>query len=50
MLAEEAAVNLQEQIDAMNVRIGGLSFVNLTQAEYEALAVKDANTIYFTTE
>lgn len=50
VLAEEAAVNLQEQIDAMNVRIGGLSFVNLTQAEYEALAVKDASTIYFTTE
>lgn len=32
---------------SINNRLGGLSFVALTQAEYDALTTKDANTIYF---
>lgn len=32
---------------SINNRLGGLSFVALTQAEYDALATKDSNTIYF---
>ena len=31
------------------VRLSGLTFVKLTQTEYDALTTKDANTIYFTT-
>lgn len=34
----------------INTRLNGLSFVALTQTEYEALEVKDDNTIYFITE
>lgn len=32
---------------SINNRLGGLSFVALTQSEYDALTTKDANTIYF---
>lgn len=32
---------------SINNRLGGLSFVALTQAEYDALTTKDSNTIYF---
>ena len=32
---------------SMDNRLGGLSFVALTQAEYDALTTKDSNTIYF---
>lgn len=30
--------------------LGGVSFVALRQAEYDALTVKDSNTVYLTTE
>ena len=31
-------------------RLNGLTFVALTQSEYDALSTKDDNTIYFITE
>lgn len=31
-------------------RLNGLTFVALTQTEYDALSTKDNNTIYFITE
>lgn len=31
-------------------RLGGLSFLKLTAAEYAALEIKDANTVYFATD
>lgn len=44
------AANARTALDVpSNSRLGGLSFVKLTQAEYNALTTKDANTIYFTT-
>lgn len=56
-LTEDAAGNLQHQIDIMKEsilesqnRLSGLSFVQLTQSEYDDLTTKDANTIYFTTD
>ena len=30
--------------------LGGLTFIKLTQSEYNALSQKDPNTIYFTTD
>lgn len=38
-----------EEVNNAKNALGGLSFVTLTQAEYDALATKDGNTIYFTT-
>lgn len=32
------------------INLGGLKFVSLTQAEYDALETKNENTIYFTVE
>ena len=32
---------------SVNDKLGGLSLVKLTQAEYDALATKDDNTVYF---
>ena len=34
--------------ELLQVRLSGLSFVKLTQSQYDALATKDPNTIYFT--
>lgn len=34
-------------LNDLNARMGGLTFVKLSQAEYDALTVKDPNTIYF---
>lgn len=49
-LSEDVAANLQDQIDDIcDNRLSGLSFVKLTQAQYNALSQKDPNTIYFTT-
>lgn len=36
--------------DLIKENLGDLTFVKLTQSEYEALTTKDANTIYFTTD
>ena len=38
-----------EAVNRATGALGGLNLVTMTQAEYEALATKDANTIYFTT-
>lgn len=38
-----------EAVNRATGALGGLSLVTMTQAEYEALSAKDANTIYFTT-
>ena len=38
-----------DAITELDGKLGGLKFVKLTEAEYEALEKKDANTIYFTT-
>ena len=35
------------QINAINERLGGLSFRKMSKAAYDALTVKDPNTIYF---
>lgn len=49
-LSDDAVGNLQSQIDDISEnRLNNLSFVKLTQAQYDALAIKDPNTIYFTT-
>ena len=45
--AIEAFNNLEQSIAE---QLSGLSFVRLTQSEYDALTTKDANTIYFTTD
>lgn len=41
---------LQTSVSNINTRLNGLTFVTLTQSEYDALATKDNNTIYFITE
>lgn len=54
---EEIEANAQENQlagagalkELSQVRLSGLTFVKLTQTEYDALTTKDANTIYFTT-
>lgn len=54
---EEIEANTQENQlagakavkELSQVRLSGLSFVKLTQAQYDYLATKDPNTIYFTT-
>ena len=33
-------------INAVNDKLGGLSLVKLTQAQYDALATKDSNVLY----
>ena len=38
-----------EAVNNARKALGGLSFVTLTQEEYDALAAKDSNTVYFTT-
>ena len=43
---EKPMVRLQD----MYAALGGLKLVKLTQAQYDALATKDPNTLYFTTE
>lgn len=37
-------------VSSITTRLNGLTFVTLTQIEYDALSTKDANTIYFITE
>lgn len=46
MIAESV---LMSSGDTLETTLGGLSFVSLTQSEYDALKTKDSNTIYFTT-
>lgn len=41
---------VEDSLEEIFTRLGGLSFVALTQAEYDALTTKEENTIYFTTE
>lgn len=41
---------LQTSVSNINTRLNGLTFVTLTQTEYDALSTKDNNTIYFITE
>lgn len=41
---------LQTSVSNITTRLNGLTFVALTQTEYDALATKDDNTIYFITE
>ena len=41
---------LQTDVSNINTRLNGLTFVTLTQTEYDALSTKDDNTIYFITE
>ena len=38
-----------ESTNAIEKKIGNLSFVALTQAEYDALTTKDSNTLYLIT-
>lgn len=38
-----------EEVNNTKNALGGLAFVTLTQAEYDALEAKDGNTIYLTT-
>ena len=40
--------NIHARVLSLTKQLGGLSLVTLTQAEYTALAVKDAKTLYFT--
>lgn len=41
---------LQTSVSNITKRLNGLTFIALTQTEYNALSTKDANTIYFITE
>lgn len=41
---------LQTSVSNINTRLNGLTFIALTQTEYDALSTKDNNTIYFITE
>ena len=41
---------LKTNVSTINTRLNNLSFVTLTQTEYDALVTKDNNTIYFITE
>lgn len=41
--------SITASVNSIGVRLDGLSFVLMTQAEYDALTSKDSNTIYFTT-
>lgn len=41
--------SITTNVNSVITRLGGLSFVTMTQAQYNALASKDSNTIYFTT-
>ena len=43
------AGTVQGAITELDGKLGGLKFVKLTQAEYEALEETDENTVYFTT-
>ncbi len=38
--------NMNEAVNHANNALGDLSLVTMTQAEYDALAVKDPNTLY----
>ena len=42
--------SLQTNVSNIATRLNGLTFVTLTQTEYDALSTKDDNTIYFITE
>ena len=42
----QAIGKLEKMINDLNSRMGGMTLVKLTQAEYDALAVKDPNTMY----
>ena len=41
-----APTTLKDQVVANTTALGGLSLVKLTQAQYDALATKDSNTLY----
>lgn len=41
---------LQVAVNQLDTRMGGLTLVKMTQDEYDALATKDANTLYIITE
>lgn len=41
--------SITTNVNSVITRLGGLSFATMTQAQYNALASKDSNTIYFTT-
>lgn len=41
--------SITTNVNSIGTRLGGLSFVLMTQAQYNALTSKDSNTIYFTT-
>lgn len=41
---------LNNNITAINTRLGGLTLVSISQADYDALTTKDANTLYVITE
>lgn len=45
-LSANAGRELQNEITELNAELGGLSFRVYTQAQYNALAAKDANTLY----
>ena len=47
-LAQATSDNIHAKVLSLTKQLGGLSLVTLTQAEYTALAVKDAKTLYFT--
>ena len=42
--------NIYDRLQENATRLNGLTFVTLTQTEYDALSTKDDNTIYFITE
>ena len=47
---EAAALNdLNKRVTALETALGGMTLVSLTQAQYEALTVKDNNTLYIIT-
>lgn len=39
--------NMGADVKSITEKLGGLNFVVLTQAEYDELETKDANTLYF---
>ena len=47
-LAQATSDNIHAKVLELTKQLGGLSLVTLTEAEYTALAVKDAKTLYFT--
>ena len=41
---------LSSYVDELNESLGGLSLLEITQTNFDALATKDANTLYLVTE